>query len=331
MTQDTNQDTKTLSTDNNQLTSNPTDNDVRQRFFIEDSPVRGDVVRLSRSYAKTISQKPYPEAIKRLLGEMLTAASLLIGTVKIHGRLSIQLQSSDSESLLNWAMAECDQDGIIRALASWKTDTDEQVQAWENMTDAKEAFAELGATGQGVLFINIQPDNGEPYQGIVERTHDNLADCLAHYQKQSAQIPTLINLASDGLQAGGILVQMLPRTTEETLEVEQNEDAGIDDDLWTRLSVLTRTVKAEELTTLDANEILYRLYHEENVVAPDPVELAFGCTCSREKSEMAIEQIGEAEALDIIEEQGGTFEMDCGFCGEVYKFDKDDVAAIFAE
>ena len=307
------------------------DSDVRQRFFIQDSPVRGDVVRLSRGYATIIAQKPYPEAIKRLLGEMLTAASLLIGTVKIDGHLSIQLQSSDSNSLLNWAVAECDQDGIIRALASWKADTDEQVQAWENMTSANEAFAELGETGQGVLFINIQPAGSESYQGIVERSHDNLADCLAHYQKQSAQIPTLINLASDGLQAGGILVQMLPRTAEETYEVEQNQDAGIDDDLWTRLSVLTRTVKAEELTTLDSNEILYRLYNEENVVAPEPVALSFGCTCSREKCEMAIEQIGETEALDIIEEQGGTFEMDCGFCGEVYKFNKDDVATIFAE
>ncbi len=321
-------------TQSNQTSNTQTvtvDNDVRQRFFIQDSPVRGDVVRLSRGYATIIAQKPYPEAIKRLLGEMLTAASLLIGTVKIDGHLSIQLQSSDSNSLLNWAMAECDQDGIIRALASWKADTDEQVQAWENMTSANEAFAELGETGQGVLFINIQPAGGESYQGIVERSHDNLADCLAHYQKQSAQIPTLINLASDGLQAGGILVQMLPRTAEETYEVEQNQDAGIDDDLWTRLSVLTRTVKAEELTTLDSNEILYRLYNEENVVAPEPVALSFGCTCSREKCEMAIEQIGETEALDIIEEQGGTFEMDCGFCGEMYKFNKDDVATIFAE
>lgn len=324
------QDIQDSNTDNQPL-RHADDKDVRQRFFIEDSPVRGDVVRLSRSYASTIAQKPYPEAIKRLLGEMLTAASLLIGTVKIDGRLSIQLQSSDSNSLLNWAMAECDQNGIIRALASWKADSEEQAQAWENMSFAKEAFAELGATGQGVLFINIQPDKGEPYQGIVERTHDNLADCLAHYQKQSAQIPTLINLASDGLQAGGILVQMLPRTTEENIEVEQNQDAGIDDDLWTRLSVLTRTVKAEELTTLDANEIIYRLYNEENVVAPDPVALAFGCTCSREKSEMAIEQIGETEALDILAEQGGTFEMDCGFCGEIYKFDKDDVTAIFTK
>ena len=46
---------------------------------------------------------------------------------------------------------------------------------------------------------------------------------------------------------------------------------------------------------------------------------------------MAIEQIGEAEALDIVAEQNGSFEMDCGFCGEIYKFSKDDVAVIFSE
>lgn len=301
-----------------------TDHDVRQRFFIQDSPVRGDVVRLSRSYANTIAQKPYPEAIKRLLGEMLTAASLLISTVKIDGRLSIQLQSSDSDSLLNWAMAECDQNGVIRGLASWKADSDEQRHAWDIMTTANQAFAELGAAGEGVLFINIQPEKGESYQGIVERSHDNLADCLAHYQKQSAQIPTLINLASDGLQAGGILVQLLPRR-------DDDEQEKVDTDLWPRLSVLTRTIKPAELTSLPATELLYRLYNEEEVVLPEAKALTFGCTCSREKCETAILQIGQDEMLDICDEQGGQFEMDCGFCGEIYRFDKDDVASIFVE
>ena len=304
--------------------------DLRQRFFIADSPVRGDVVRLQHSYATITAQKEYPESIKRLLGEMLTAASLLIGTLKIDGTLSIQLQSSDESSLLNWAMAECDQSGIIRALASWKNETEEQQQAWANKASADEAFAELGAVGKGVMFINIQPAKGEAYQGIVERSHNNLAECLAHYQLQSAQIPTLINLACDGLQAGGIFVQMLPRTAEEQYQVEQDETAGIDDDLWTRLTLLTRTVKFEELTTLDANEIIYRLYNEESVVAPDPVALEFGCTCSRDKCEAAIAQIGEAEALEIVEEQGGTFEMDCGFCGSIYKFNKADIEEIFS-
>ncbi|PID37100.1 MAG: redox-regulated molecular chaperone Hsp33, partial [Pseudomonadales bacterium] len=228
--------------------------DHRQRFFIKDSPVRGDAVRLSRSYATIIAQKDYPEAIKQLLGEMLVSASLLIGTLKIEGRLSIQLQSSDDNSndgssdsgLLKWAMAECDHEGNLRALADWKQDTPAQQQAWTQMTTANEAFKQLGELNKGVMFINIQPlenghKSGQAYQGIVERSHDNLADCLAHYQKQSAQIPTIIKLACDGLQAGGLLVQLLPLSQEEQMIEEQAKNAG-DDDLWTRLSVLTNTI-----------------------------------------------------------------------------------------
>ncbi len=117
--------------------------DHRQRFYIENSAVRGDVVRLSDSYSQIITQKNYPLSIQKLLGEMLVSASLLIGTLKIEGRLSIQLQSSDEDSLLNWAMAECDHDGNVRALANWQHATDEQQQAWASKTTANEAFAEL--------------------------------------------------------------------------------------------------------------------------------------------------------------------------------------------
>lgn len=299
--------------------------DLRQRFFIQNSPVRGDVVRLKSSFASIIAQKDYPEAIKRLLGEMLCATSLLIGTLKINGRLSIQLQSSDDNSLLNWAMAECDHQGHVRGLASWQSHTTEQQQAWKNKISANDAFAELGEQGKGVLFINIHSEKGDVYQGIVERNHDNLADCLAHYQHQSAQIPTLISLSCDGLQAGGILVQMLPLNEQERLTAE----LGNDDDLWSRLSILTGTIKNDELTKLPANEILYRLYNEEDLVMPNPVPLSFACTCSYDKCEAGILQIGEQEAQAICQQQG-VITMDCGFCGAVYQFDKDDVSALFA-
>lgn len=302
-----------------------TQNDLRQRFFIQHSPVRGDVVRLSHSYAQIIAQKDYPKALQQLLGEMLVAASLLIGTLKIEGRLSIQLQNPNTDASddarLKWAMAECDHQGHIRGLAEWTGD-------WSDLSSANDAFATLGAVGEGVLFINIQPDSSfgvqaEGYQGIVERVADNLADCLAHYQKQSVQIPTLINLACDGLQAGGILVQLLPRTSEE-------EQETVDTDLFPRLTVLTKTLKVDELTRLPADEILFRLYHEEEVVTDTPHPLRFACTCSREKSESAIFQLGETQALEIAEEHGGEIALDCGFCGHVYRFDKADIKQIFA-
>lgn len=307
--------------------------DVRQRFFIQNSPVRGDVVRLTSSYANVISQKDYPESIKRLLGEMLVSASLLMGTIKIEGRLSIQLQST-SGGFLKWAMAECDDSGSIRGLAKWDTESVQSINYWNKHTTANDAFSQLGVAGEigsSVIFINIQPKDGQAYQGIVERSHNSLAECLAHYQKQSAQIPTLFNLACDGLQAGGLLVQMLPFTKEETLEFEQSESAGIDEDLWTRLTVLTKTVKAEELTTLESNEILYRLYHEEeNIVSPDPVKLEFGCSCSQKKSDSAILQLGKQQALDILQESGGSIAVDCGFCGKIYQFNKQDVTDLFS-
>lgn len=300
--------------------------DSRQRFFIENSPVRGDVVQLADSYQQVIAQKSYPIALQKLLGEMLVAASLLIGTLKIDGRLSIQLQNPDAagddSAALKWAMAECDSHGHIRGLADWSGN-------WENLSSADDAFATLGAVGQGVLFINVQPDakfgvQAEGYQGIVERVAGNLAECLAHYQKQSVQIPTLISLAADGEQAGGILLQLLPRTSEQ-------EQQHVDEDLFPRLTVLTHTLKDDELTTLPANEILYRLYHEEDVVMPEPVALSFACTCSAEKSASAIFQLGEAQALEIAEEQGGKIALDCGFCGQVYEFDKKAIDALFAE
>ncbi len=302
--------------------------DHRQRFYIENSPVRGDVVRLSDSYAKIIAQKNYPQALEKLLGEMLVSASLLIGTLKIEGRLSIQLQSSDEDSLLNWAMAECDHDGNLRALANWQHESESQQQAWASKTTANEAFAELGELFKGVLFINIQPLNGQAYQGIVERSHDNLADCLAHYQQQSAQIPTLIKLACDGKQAGGLLVQMLPLSNEEQLAEEQATNAG-DDDLWTRLSVLTKTLKNDELTQLDSNEILFRLYHEEEVVTPKPTSLQFACTCSQAKSETAIIQLGLEKALQFAKDKQGVIEIDCGFCGKLYRFNQEQIKTLF--
>lgn len=285
----------------------------RQRFFIQDSPVRGDVVRLTDAYRSVINKKAYPVAIKALLGEMLVAASLLIGTLKINGRLSVQLQSSDENSPLSWAMAECDHAGQVRALAGFQDSDD-----WQGITTSRQVFGRLG---QGVLFISIHPEKGEAYQGIVERVSDDLAECLAHYQKQSAQIPTLLKLATSDETAGGILVQLLPQT---------DEDRENDPDLWERMSALTATIKADELTELGADEILYRLYHEEEVVIPERSALSFGCTCSHQKSEAAILQLGHDEAKHALEIHGGKLSLDCGFCGQSYEFDEQSIDELFA-
>ncbi|WP_227644816.1 Hsp33 family molecular chaperone HslO, partial [Klebsiella pneumoniae] len=132
-----------------------------------------------------------------------------------------------------------------------------------------------------VLFINIEPEFGERYQGIVPLDKENLAGCLMQYYDLSAQIPTRIVLASDHQRAGGLLIQLLPRNSEE-------EQRRVDEDLWPRLTMLTETLKTEELVGLQATDILYRLYNEEEVRLPDTEVLKFGCTCSKERCAVAL-------------------------------------------
>ncbi len=88
--------------------------DLRQRFYIEDSPVRGEVVHLEETLQTILAQRDYAPAVQVLLGEMLSATALLASTLKIKGRISLQIQASGS---FKWAMAECNHLGEVRALA----------------------------------------------------------------------------------------------------------------------------------------------------------------------------------------------------------------------
>ncbi|MCL6231224.1 MULTISPECIES: Hsp33 family molecular chaperone HslO [Acinetobacter] len=286
--------------------------DLRQRFFIEDSPVRGEVVHLEEALQTILAQRDYAPAVQILLGEMLSATALLASTLKIKGRISLQIQAAGT---FKWAMAECNHLGEVRALADYEEDPHFQA--------AEDSSTVLKALVNPVLFINIEPEFGERYQGIVPLDKPTLAGCLMQYYDLSAQIPTRIVLASSNSRSGGLLIQLLPRNNEE-------EQRRVDEDLWPRLTMLTETLKAEELTSLSANEILYRLYNEEEVRLPETEALKFGCTCSKERCATALEQIGVAAVRETLEFQN-PIEMDCQFCNTKYTFTAEEALSLFGQ
>lgn len=286
--------------------------DLRQRFYIEDSPVRGEVVHLEETLQTILAQRDYAPAVQVLLGEMLSATALLASTLKIKGRISLQIQASGS---FKWAMAECNHLGEVRALADYETDP--------RFNAADSSTTVLSTLISPVLFINIEPEFGERYQGIVALDKPNLAGCLMQYYDLSAQIPTRIVLASSAQRAGGLLIQLLPRNSEE-------EQERVDQDLWPRLTMLTETLKIEELTDLESSEILYRLYNEEEVRLPEVEVLKFGCTCSKERCAQALEQIGAEAVRETLEHQN-PITMDCQFCNTQYSFSAEEALGLFGE
>ncbi|QIR13153.1 Hsp33 family molecular chaperone HslO [Shewanella aestuarii] len=276
-------------------------NDMLHRYLFDDADVRGEIVQLTQSYQQVLSAHAYPSAVKRLLGELMAATSLLTATIKFNGDISVQLQGDGPVSL---AVINGNNLQVLRGVSRWKGDIADDATLQQMM-------------GKGYMVITLTPDEGERYQGIVSLDHENLAACLEEYFNQSEQLPTQIQLFANGEQAAGMLLQVLPSKSDENTEFEH-------------LSTLTATIKAEELFSLEAEQVLHRLYHQEQVRLFDPVEVTFKCSCSRERSAGAIRTISQQEVNQILAEEG-KIEMGCEYCTALYSFDAIDIAAIYAD
>jgi molecular chaperone Hsp33 len=278
--------------------------DIRQRFYFANSPVRGEIVQTQDCLNEIFERHAYPIIIQKLLAEFVTACVLLTATLKLEGRLSLQARGNGA---LKMMMAECNHHHQVRAIA----------QLTEGAEFADEASLN-DLLGDGLLVITLEPENGQRYQGVVELTGDNLADYLENYFSQSEQLPTRLWLAANQTQGAGLLLQALPQSQEDE-----------DEDRWTRLVQMTQTIKAEELLTLNADEVLYRLYHEEEVTLPESQAVTFSCTCSREGTAQALLSIGQAECEDILAEHGD-IRLNCQFCHTEYVFDLKEINQLFA-
>jgi molecular chaperone Hsp33 len=281
--------------------------DFSQRFLFEDTDVRGELVELDHSYAEVLAKHAYPEPVAQLLGEMLAAVTLLSDTLKYDGLLVLQARSSGPVPLL---MVECSSEREIRGIARY------DAEALGTASSLRELMPE------GVLAMTMDPKVGKRYQGIVSLDGETLAECLSGYFALSQQLPSRFWLNADGRRARGLLLQQLP--------ADRLTDADERAASWEHLVTLADTLQAEELLGLDNETLLYRLYHQEEVRLFDPQPLRFGCSCSRERSANALVSLGEADALQLVEEQGGAVHIDCQFCNQRYPFDAADIAQLFA-
>ncbi|WCP67209.1 Hsp33 family molecular chaperone HslO [Vibrio tubiashii] len=276
---------------------------VLNRYLFEDLSVRGELVQLDDAYQRIVSSKEYPAPLQKLLGELLVSTTLLTATLKFEGSITMQLQGDGPVSL---AVINGDHDQKIRGVARWDGDIADNATIHDMM-------------GKGHLVITIDPKKGERYQGIVGLDGDNLSEILESYFANSEQLKTRIWLRTgehEGQQrAAGMLIQVMPDGT------------GTPED-FEHLEQLTDTVKDEELFSLEANELLYRLYNQEKVRLFDPQAVEFFCGCSRERSGAAIVTIDRAEINDILAEVG-SISLHCDYCGTNYTFDEAQVSELF--
>ncbi|VEB26878.1 Hsp33-like chaperonin [Actinobacillus lignieresii] len=276
------------------------DNDKLYRYLFQNRAVRGEWVRLNDTFTETLNTHQYPKAVQNLLGEMLVATSLLTAIMKFEGTITVQIQG---DGPLKLAVVNGNEKQQLRALARTQAEIADNASLSEMI-------------GNGVLVISIMPNDGERYQGVIALDKPTIRECLEDYFIRSEQLQTHLVIRTGEYEgkavAGGLLLQIMPDGT------------GTPED-FEHLMTLAETVKDEELFGLEAEELLFRLYHEEQVEVYPPQETEFHCGCSRERSGNAILLLPTEEIDEMLAEKNGVIDMQCECCGTQYFFDKNAI------
>ena len=281
-------------------------------FSMPELGVRGRVVRLDSVSARALSAHELPEPAGRTLGEALVLTAMLGSSLKLDGRLTLQTKGSGPLDLLTVDYYGADEDRERAGLRGYARVDESKLAA---LGDTARTFASLA--GEGALAITIEPRLGEQsYQGIVPLAAQSIAASAEGYFSQSEQLPTVIKLAAAPAyvpgnrqavwRAGGIMLQAIP---------EQDRD----EDDWNRLSMFLATVEDIELldTSFPAEDLLWRLFHEDAVRVHAPERLDFRCGCDGERIARILRAYTDADREGLADPDG-IIRARCEFCGAVH-------------
>lgn len=273
--------------------------DQLRRFLFEDLGIRGEWVSLASSWqAVKQHQTAEPDFAQAQLGQALAALVMLSATIKFNGSIILQAQGDGAIKTL---VAQSTHDYKIRGLVR---------SHGQVMPESTNLF------GKGYMAVTIKPESGEPYQGIVPIDNNDITGALEYYFAQSEQLPTRLWLHATDTQAVGLLLQQVPG---------QNQNPHD----WERIEILADTLTANELLSLDCEDVLYRLFNEEKIRLFEPAPITFACTCSVDKISTTLRALGREELESILLERE-CIEVNCDFCNAQYRFDKIDVELLLS-
>ncbi|MEJ0028718.1 MAG: Hsp33 family molecular chaperone HslO [Rhizomicrobium sp.] len=280
--------------------------------------LRGRVVRLESTATRALEAHKLPEAAARAVGETLALAAILGTSLKLDGRLTVQTKSDGAMDLVtaDYFGATVDQPIGLRGFG--------RIDA-ERFAALAEPIAFEALAGDGSMAITIEPRRGgKTYQGIVELNPAGIAASAETYFAQSEQLPTVLRLAAAPLyvpgaatptwRAGGIMLQATP------------EGQGADDD-WERLAAFLATVEDIELldTGLGAEQLLWRLFHEDETRVQPFLPTEFRCGCKPDRIAAVLKSYAPKERAGLADPDG-LIRARCEFCGAVHAIDPKELA-----
>ncbi len=286
-------------------------------FLINDGIYVGRICRLENVLKTIINKHGYVKNVSSALAETTALGVLLANALKFEGLFTLQLQGNGPVSTL---VVDVTSSGQIRACANYDKERLERAFALRKNEGNIEPTPHL--LGTGTLAFTIDDGKSNYHQGVVELQGKTLEECALRYFKKSEQIETKLKLfieipedENDSWKAGGIILQRVPEFGGK--EVETKDLPELSNEVEILMNSLTKAELFDE--NLSLNEILYRLYHANNVASTKSNHYEFACRCSREKLLKTLRGFKEEELTSMLDENS-KITAKCGFCSENYEF-----------
>jgi molecular chaperone Hsp33 len=239
------------------------------------------------------------------LGRALTAGALLAPVLARDGQVMLKFQGNGP---IGRMFVDASPKGTVRGYVDHG-----EVELPLNSLGNFDVGGAVGKTGY--LHVTIDHGFGRPHQSTVELASGEIGEDINRYLVTSDQTGSVVvvgaHLSRQGVEAaGGLIVQLLPDHTEETIcKIENN---------ITTFGTFTFLMRRG--MTLEA--ILHRILSGFDVHPIGEVRpLSFACKCSNDRFVEALKVLDKKDLISMAEEDGQA-EGRCHFCNEFYYVNK---------
>lgn len=253
----------------------------------------------------------YPSALAAV-GRVLSVGVMMGGMLKNDESITIKVDGNGPIGLI---MVDANASGDVRAYAS------NPHCHFEYDNHLLNVHATVGDKG----FINVIKDLKlkEPFIGSVPIISGEIGEDFAYYFSASEQIPSAVSLGvlvgenNLALSSGGFIVQLMPNTPEEVVDLLEKKVFEIPS-----ISTLLNEGKTPE--------DIAHLIGDETTIIIEKTPVQFKCSCSKERFERGILSLGYPEIKAMIDEDKKAHTV-CHFCGNEYDFSEEDLLKILKQ
>ena len=282
------------------------------RVLTSNQEVRALAVKSTEVVAQAQDLHQTSPVATAALGRTLTGG-LLMANMELSGsEISLTIAGSGP---LKKIIVHANQDGEVRGYVK-NPQVDIEINEQGKLDVAQ-------AIGAGKLTVEKDLGLKDPYRGEIALVSGEIAEDLTYYFTNSEQIPSSVGLGVlvdkdlSVQAAGGFVVQVLPKASDETIEQLEKNIAKLQE----VSKIIDEGNSPRELLELVLSGFDFEVIDEQ--------EVEFKCKCDRDRIEGLISGLGAEELRETIEQEGQV-EIRCQFCGRQYRFSEAEVEEILA-